>query len=146
MITSLKKKSVLLPFFSLIILISCENKEQSEYFDSLDLELTGIVQSIDLPSPYNGFGILKVSVIKSNFNQYDPRESKEHYYCIIRNGQAELYQFALYDCEIGDSIEVSTKDRLFLVHKKTGKTIQKEMILYDNDKFYDYIKKNHQKL
>ena len=60
------------------------------------------------------------------------------------NNEAEFYQFDLNECEIGDTIEVSTKDRIFLVHKKNADLLQKEMILYTNGQFYRYARKHHQ--
>jgi len=123
------------------IRISNYNKK---YLINLNLVLTGIVESVDLSYIPNGFGVVKVNVIKSNINYYDPRNDHKYYYCLIKNSQAEFYQHALYECEIGDTIEVNTRERIFII-RNDGKRIQEEIILYDNDKFYDYVRQKHQK-
>ncbi len=128
----------------LFVLAACESKEQREYFDSLDLKLSGTIQSIDMPYGFNDFGILKVSIISSNISWYDPRKKLDHYYCIIKNNLAEIYQFDLNNCDIGDTIEVNTLNRLFLVHKKNSILLYKRLALSNDELFFKYIRKHHQ--
>src|SRR5258705_2137497 len=92
-----------------------ENEENKKYFRDLNLMLKGVVESVDLSYIPNGFGVVKVSIIESNKNFYDPRKDRKYYYCIIKDNQAEFYQYGLYDCKVGDTIEVNTRKRIFII-------------------------------
>lgn len=144
--TRLKKKwsKVFILFLCSCNFLSDEDK-QRKYFDSLDLNLIGIVEFVDIPENkgFNGFGMVRVSVLKSNFNYYDYRKSDDIYYCIIKNNKAEIFQFDLNECEIGDTIEVNTKSRIFFVHKKNSNTLTKKIILYYNKRFYKFFDKKY---
>jgi hypothetical protein len=121
-----------------------ENKGDKKYFDELNLKLTGIVESVDLSYIPNGFGVAKVSIINSNRHYYDPRDDHEYYYCLIKNGKAEIYQSGLYECAIGDTINVNTRKRIFLIKNGVKEDIE-DIVLSTYDKFYNYVRKNHQK-
>jgi hypothetical protein len=119
-------------------------KEEKKYFDDLNLYLKGVVESVDLTYLPNGFGVVKVNIIETNRNFYDPRKDRKFYYCLIKNNQAEFYQHAIYDCAVGDTIEVNTNKRTFLI-SNNNKRIFEEIMLYDYDRFFDYVRKKHQK-
>lgn len=116
------------------------------YFNDLNLNLKGEVLAIDIPDNYNGFGIVRVKILASNINDYDPIGKIKNYYCIIKNGIAEIYQLGIHECEIGDIVIVDTKKREFTIYKKDGSTLIRDMVLYTNEFFYKYLQKHHQKL
>jgi len=130
-------------FFYSIAKKASDNKT---YFNDLNLKLKGEVLAVDAPTGYNGFGILKVKIVASTINDYDPREKIKNYYCIIKNGIAEIYQSGIYECEIGDIVTVDTKKREFTIYKKDGKNLIQYITLYTNEFFYKYLQKHHQKL
>jgi hypothetical protein len=123
--------------------VSSHNR-QKNYFDKLDLRLTGVVESLDLSYLPNGFGVVKVKILQANKNFYDPRKDLKYYYCLIKNGYAEFYQHGLYNCEIGDTVDVNTRKRVFVI-KNGSKTDVEDISLLMFDEFYDYVKKKHQK-
>jgi hypothetical protein len=122
-----------------------ESHDSKRYFDELDLKLKGEVLSVDIPGGYNGFAIVKVKVLETNKDYYDPRNDAKNYYCIIKNGLAEIYQLGLYECKPGDDVIVDTKRRIFTIQKPDGTNVVQDIILYTNEFFYKYIQKHHQK-
>jgi hypothetical protein len=122
------------------------SRVNNNYFDQLALQLKGEVIAVDVPNGYNGFGILRVKILETNIKDYDPRNKSENYYCIIKNGLAEIYQLGVYDCKPGDIVMVDTKKREFTIQKKEGANIIKDIVLYTNEFFYKYIQKHHQNL
>ena len=121
-----------------------ENKDQRDYLKDLGLVLTGKVESVDVPEPFNGFGIVNLSIIQTNKSFYDPRKDHKFYYCLIKNGQAEIYQFYVDPCQPGDIVKVNCNTGIFTIQKKDT-TIERDIILYTNERFYDYVRKHHQK-
>jgi hypothetical protein len=119
-------------------------KKQNDYLKGLNLILVGKVDSVNIPRPFNGFGIVKVSMIESNFSSYDPRKDHESYYCLINDNQAEIYQYFVDACEPGDIVKVNTSERTFTIQKRDT-IIKRDIILYTNQRFYEYVQKNHQK-
>ena len=140
----MRKKLLLTGLLSLFIFISCETREASKYFDDLNLKLTGVIERIDEVVSSNGFDVVRVRIIHTNIDLYDPRKGRDYYYCIIRNNHAEFYQGDTRGCEPGDTLEVDTRKRLFLVHKGNAPALKKEMILYDNEWFFNYVEKHYQ--
>lgn len=113
------------------------------YLDKLNLHFTGVIKAIDRVNGSNGFDIVKVRIISTNKEYYDPRGQYKNYYCLIKNGYAELYQGTPLDCLIGDIVEVDTKKRIFTVHKPHGDEYE-EILINNSDRYYEYLKKNHQ--
>lgn len=131
-------------FILLLWLTACESKEQREYLDSLGLEFRGVILSMETNIPSsNGFSIMNVSVIHSNIERYDKRGILACYYCVIEDGYAQFYPGDIRECNIGDTIEVNTSKRLFLVRKTNGEILKKEMIFYDNELFYRYVRRHY---
>src|SRR5690554_2030807 len=61
-----------------------------------NLKLIGeIYEVLDDIGNYNSTGILRVRLIESNIKYYDPRDKQANYYCIIKNGKAEIYESKL---------------------------------------------------
>jgi hypothetical protein len=130
-------------FILLLLLTGCESKKEREYLDSLGLEFRGVIQFMETPDNFNGFSVMNVSVIHSNIVKYDKREMLDCYYCVILGGSAQFYPGDIRECDIGDTIEVNTSKRLFLVHKINGEILKKEMIFYTNEQFYRYVQKHY---
>jgi hypothetical protein len=129
-------------FFYSIAKSSSDNRK---YFSDLHLTLKGEVLATDVPDGYNGFGILRVKIIESNISSYDPRGERKNYYCIIKNGIAEIYQIGIRECEIGDTVTVDAGKMEFTIYKKDGTSQVRDMVLYTNEFFYKYLQK-HQKI
>jgi hypothetical protein len=103
-----------------------QSNADADYFDKLDLRLTGKVISIDKGNEYNGFDVIGVKIMHSN------------------KAYAELYQAAT-ECSIGDIVEVDSKKEIFTIRKPEG-NILKDMLINDDKNYYEYLKKNHQRL
>lgn len=123
-----------------------KTNKTDRYFNELNLELKGEVLAVDIPDSFNGFAIVKVKVLETSRAIYDPRNTAESYYCIIKDGVAEIYQNGVYKCEPGDTVSLDTWTRLFTINKKDGTHDVQSISLYNNEFFYKYIKKHHQKL
>ena len=137
------RKTLWKSFISLLLLAGCESKTEREYLDSLRLEFRGVIQFMETPNNFNGFSVMNVSVIHSSIARYDQRETLDCYYCVILDGGAQFYPGDIRECAIGDTIEVNTSKRLFLVHKTNGDILKKEMIFYTNEQFYRYVRKHY---
>jgi hypothetical protein len=120
------------------------NNRSGDYLKELGLKLVGKVTNIDRPNNFNGFGIVRVAVIESNFSTYDPRKERDSYYCIVNNKEAEIYQLGVEECSIGDTIVVDTAEDSFTI-LKGERTIERGTVVYTNKRFYDYVRKYHQK-
>ena len=84
----------------------------TRYFKALGLELTGIVTKKNILT--NGSGVLRAKITTSNIISYDIRQGRKPYYCIIKNGEAEIVEGGLSEVEVGDSVVVSCrKDSIF---------------------------------
>jgi hypothetical protein len=117
---------------------------EDEYFSSLNLVLKGVVQDVDRPESSNGFGILEVSILNSNLDNYDPRNTREYYYCIIKNGKAEIYQCAVSQIQVGDTVEINTRKKGFKLLRNDS-TFEEPLLLYDKPQLFNYAKKYHQR-
>ena len=73
--------------------------------------MTGIVTDVDEVKGFNAYGIITVRILKTNITEYDPRDTMEFYYCIIRDSIAEIYDHAFRNM-IGDTINIDTKKEL----------------------------------
>ena len=122
-----------------------EANKKERYFTDLNLALKGEVLAVDLPNSSNGFGIVKVKVLETNKPYYDPRKDSRYYYCIIKDGLAEIYQHSVSNCEPGDTITLDTWKRRFRIDKKDGKHEIQDITLYTNEFFYKYVKERHQR-
>ena len=60
--------------------------------------------------------------------------------------QAEIYQAGVIDCAVGDSISIDTDKRQFTIKKSSGEQLINYIILSDNESFFEYARKNFQKL
>ena len=132
---------------SIFFFLTNKRKDANErdFLTKLDLHLLGIVEDVDKVEGYNGTGVIRIKIINSNINDYDPRTINPFYYCIIKNGLAEIYDGNAQECNIGDTIEIDTQKKL-LSWKNLGKENQKYTIwLNTRSSFYEYARKYHQK-
>jgi len=99
-----------------IVLISLfffyENKRteniNNKSIKDLDLKFSGVITEIEEVRSYNGYGIIRLKLINSNQESYDPRDSLDFYYCVVKNGIAEVYNHAYRNMK-GDTINIDTK-------------------------------------
>ncbi|NLN24059.1 MAG: hypothetical protein GX163_00020 [Bacteroidetes bacterium] len=100
-----------------------------------------VYEVVDNIGNYHGMGIIRIDIIKSNIEYYDPRDKQANYYCIIKNGQAEFYVKGVSDIKPNDSIYVSIFDRKSLVYNSKRDFSRKlSMIVYPR-RFFDFIKR-----
>ncbi len=124
-----------------IIFISLENKRQNKIdkdcLEDLNLQLVGVVDTIDEGRNYHGYGIIRVKIIYSNIQEYDPRTQHEFYFCIIKNGFAEIYTHTFVTKV--DTITINTK-RKIISYTKNGKKEEGSISINANQDYYNYIK------
>lgn len=112
-------------------------------FSGLDLNMTGVVTFVNKEiRGYHARGIFRMNIIDSNINHYDPRDVQENYYCIIKDGEAEVYDNNVYEIEIGDTIQIDTNKQLI---KWLNKSAEGRMysISVGEVGFFRYIKENN---
>src|SRR5690606_20626602 len=62
-----------------------------------NLELTGILYSVQDLRPkrgqrgYDPARIIRLNIVKSNMVECDPRDKQANYFCIVKDGGAEIY-------------------------------------------------------
>jgi hypothetical protein len=124
------------------------NRKQEKRIDKqtlkeLDLQLTGVVDSVDKLNGYNGTGIIRLKILTSNIDNYDPRNKLEYYYCIIKNGIAELYDGNANECFKGDTLKINTKTKIISWMNKKKQEQKYSIWISTDDDFYKYAK-SHQ--
>ena len=135
---------VLIVLIVTFIAMRNQNKSDNEYFKNLDLNMKAIVSNTFEVNGSNGFDVVDVVVLSSNKYFHDPRGTYENYYCIIKNGLAEVYQLGGAQASIGDTIEINTLTKRFTI-KKAGGDIVEEIRINSNGKYYEYLKEHYQK-
>ena len=107
-----------------------------------NLKLTGeVYEVVDNIGNYHGTGILRVNVIETNIEYYDPRDHQANYYCIIKNGKAEIYINNLSKVTVGDTISINIPEKIARVYNiGTGKNRRLATIVYPR-RFFDFIKR-----
>ena len=105
----------------------------------LNLQMVAVVDSIDPGINFHGYGIIRVCIISSNITHYDPRSSKQYYFCVIRSGMAELYTHTFVSKV--DTLTIDTK-RKRMFYKENGKDIVSSISISGDDAYYLYIRKH----
>jgi len=107
-----------------------------------NLKLTGeVYEVVDNIGNYHGTGILRVNIIETNIEYYDPRDHQANYYCIIKNGKAELYVKGVSDIKPNDSILVNiSEEKSIVFNSKRNYNRQLSFIVYPR-RFFDFIKR-----
>lgn len=125
-------KRVISTVIILLLLLSCDNFKTDSYggrltvkkddFQGIDsLRLKGVIY--DLKTGLNGFhgrGIIRLDIIESNFDFYDPRDKQANYYLIIKDGKAEVYEITgKFRYSIGDTVYIDVKSEKLLYYNTT---------------------------
>lgn len=118
-----------------------ENNIQKTALKGLDLQLSGVIDSVSKFNGYNGFGIIDLRILSSNMKYYDPRNEKKNYYCIIKNFRAEIYDGHADEMYTGDTIHIDTGKKLISWRK--GKENFQYIIWVNTDKTFNEIIKKH---
>jgi len=110
--------------------------------DIKDLKLRGeIYEVLENIGNYHSTGILRVNIIETNIEFYDPRDKQANYYCIIKNGQAEVYESELTGTKKGDTILIDIKKGATrIVNALVEKDEKKATIIYPRS-FFDFLKR-----
>lgn len=113
-----------------------------------DLKLTGVIyEVIDNIGNYHGTGILRVNIIETNIEYYDPRDKQINYYCIIKYGKSEIYLNNLSEVTVGDTITIdipNEETRVF--NNSSNKNRRMGTRVYPRS-FFDFIKREgHQEI
>lgn|SRR5690606_1280509 len=116
-----------------------------------NLELTGIIYSFQKVQNklqgYGGRGIIRVNIIESNMDEYDPRNKQANYFCIIKEGKAEIYGWGHIDLKEGDTLKLSIPKRTMNFPTAAGNNIEIKDIWIGHVDFFNYIKeKGYQEL
>lgn len=122
--------------------------ERYDYNGIQNLKLQGEVTEIvrDVGRAYHGTGIIRINVITSNVDTYDPREYQANYICIIKNDKAEFYSNIPYYAQVGDLIEIDIPNNMAHIIDEGGKKHKIGLSIYGRD-FFDYVSaKKYQKI
>ena len=113
-----------------------------------NLELTGIVYSVqDLEHKQRnkqGYGpgrIIRLNIVKSNMHEYDPRDKQANYFCIIKDGRAEIYAGGPTDLKKGDTLKLNIPERTMSFFTVDGKSdVVEKNVFIGSVPFFNYIK------
>ncbi len=110
-----------------------------------DLKLTGIVYSTqevqNKLQGYHGRGIVRINIIESNIYEYDPRDKQANYFCLIKDGKAEIYGWSWLGLKNGDTLQLDVKKRMITFTSENDKTIEIKDISIGPGSFFKFIKK-----
>lgn len=106
----------------LLLLLSCDNFKADKYgkwavakdnFQGIDsLRLKGVVYELNSNiRGFHGRGIIRLDIIETNIDFYDPRDKQANYYLIIKDGKAEVYEIISLHLNVGDTIYVDANSR-----------------------------------
>ena len=115
------------------------NKINKIGLSKANLIFSGIVTDVDEVQGYNGYGIIKMKIISSNIKEYDPRDSIEFYYCLIKHGRAEVYGHAFTNM-IGDTLNIDTQKRLMSIGSKGNESDEGSISINPDKNYYQYIR------
>ena len=114
-------------------------------FSGLNLKMTGVVTSLNKNvrrGNFHGRGIMRLNILESNIDYYDPRDTQKNYYCIIKDGVAEVYDANVFETEIGDTVQIDTQEQTIKWLNKRAEG-QLYSISVGEVSFFKYIKKNN---
>jgi hypothetical protein len=120
---------------------SREKEINRKGLQDLNLKLQGVVTHISRVNDYNGYGIITVRVLKTNITIYDPRGKLQFYFCVIKDGIAEIYSHAFLEM-MGDTINIDTKRKLDSWGSKWNKETEGSIHINPNEDYYRYIRQN----
>jgi len=146
-------KSILILIIAIIgafaYLIFSSGKQRSviqqtreEYFSQHTIEMNAIVTNKIISD--HDWGILCLSVSKSNLSLYDPFKSQEKYFFYyVKDGYGEIYTGGISQFNIGDSLVVRTNDDSMYIYRNRTKVDTWPLYVPTNDNYYDWVRKHH---
>ncbi len=127
-----------------LIFFSLNIKKQNEIdkvcLEDLDLQLIGVIDTVYEGNNYHGYGIIRLKIISSNIKEYDPRSKQEFYFCIIKNGMAEMYDHTPTNLK-QDTLIYNTKLKLSAFLRNGKKEQEGSISVNANKDYYSYIKR-----
>lgn len=107
-----------------------------------DLILIGeVYEVLDDIGNYHSTGILRINIIETNMEYYDPRDKQANYYCIIKNGKAEIYESNLSKVNIGDTLLINIPERITLIYNAATENKKRLGTMIYPRNFFDFIKR-----
>lgn len=122
----------------------CDNKKEAEQngLENLNLQLMGVVESIEEGESFHGYGIIRLKIISSNIQDYDARGKLQYYFCIIKNNIAEVYDHvSVSRTFVGDTLAYDTKEKLGSRIKNGKKTEEGSIGINRDDAYYRFIER-----
>jgi len=107
----LKFLGMVLLFVVLVIVGLNTSQKHANYFQEVNLNLTGIVTEIRPLTNYgHDFGVIALDINKSNIDQYDQRDELDKHLGVIKNKKANLVFSGISRFEVGDSLILEVQD------------------------------------
>jgi hypothetical protein len=111
--------------------------------DSLNLKLSGVVLDVKQLESTHGTGIILIKIINSNVDYYDPRSKVENYYCIIRNGIAEVYDGHAFSILPSDTVYIDSRAREIKWKNDKGKINTGTIWVNTDENFRNYVRERN---
>lgn len=119
-----------------------EREESDNYYKNFDIMFSGIVIEKELIN-YD-WGLITIDLRTSSVEYYDVRDSLARYYCVIRNGKAEIIQYPFSGIQLGDSVSINGKLQEFKLYRNGVLVIETQLPhLTGNDSDYEKAKELH---
>jgi len=97
---------------------SYEKNISDEYMNTFDVELEGTIFYTEKGNS-GGFEIICINVTKSNYTEFDQRDSLRTYYIIIKNNIAIIY-VGLGSPRVNDVVKLNGNNRTIELYDETG--------------------------
>lgn len=110
-----------------------------DFLEDLNLQLIGVVDTVDKGNHYHGYGIIRLKVISSNIQEYDQRLKQEFYFCIIKNEMAEIYEHAFISKV--DTVRIDTRKKM-IYYVEDGKEQAGSISINADKNYYNYIREH----
>ncbi|SRR5579871_967192 len=118
-----------------------ERARNKSSFEQTHLIFSGVITKIiEIPSNHN-YGILRLEILNSNVQNYDPRDSVEFYFCIIKGKSAEVYDYAS-PRKLGDTLNINASQSIEWVGSKGHARDSGSAGINPDRGYYDYIKEH----
>ena len=139
---------VILGFLLMVNFFYVEAKKQHKIdkagLEDLNFQLIGVVDSVDKGENFHAYGIIRLRILKSNIKEYDPRPKQQFYFCVIKNGIAEIYDHASLIAK-GDTLIYNTKEKMGGYLRNGRKYQYGSISINSDDSYWNYIHR-HQKI
>jgi len=118
------------------------NEAEKNALEDLNLQLTGVVESIQEGDNFHSYGIIRLRIISSNVQDYDARGKLPYYFCTIKGNMAEVYQHvSKLRTFVGDTLTYDTKKKLGARVKNGRKTEEGSISVSRVDDYYRFIER-----